>query len=152
MSDKTIVRPATQYDLDLLMDLGTAMHAESPRYGRYKYSENRVLQMFVSMIASPDCLLLVAEKGEEIIGAMLAMITPQWFSDELVANELTVFVAPQHRGGMAAVRLIRAYIEWAKSKGAKDIQLGVSTGVKVEETAALYRKLGLKQFSIGFEV
>jgi hypothetical protein len=79
-------------------------------------------------------------------------VAPHWFSDDLVASEFGVFLLPEHRGGTAVVRLIREFIRWAQEKGAKMIQIGVSTGVKTGETAALYKAIGLKPCSFGFEV
>lgn len=149
---KTTIRPATYDDLDTLLDIGAAMHCESPRFARLEFSNAKVLQLFITLIDSGDGLLLVAERDDAVVGAVAAMVGQHWFSDDIVANEYGVFILPQHRGGMAAARLVRGYIEWAKAKGAKMIQLGISTGVHADETAALYQAMGLKQFSIGFEV
>ena len=149
---KTTIRPATHDDLDLLMPIAESMHIESPRYSKLAFSHDKVLQLYITLIDADSCLMLVAEQDGEIIGGVAGMVTPHWFSDELVANEYGVFILPDHRGGMTAVRLVRGYIEWAKSQGAKMIQLGISTGVHVEQTQALYQAIGLKQFSVGFEV
>lgn len=149
---KTTIRPATHDDLDLLMDLTVAMHAESPRYSKMTFSHQKMLNLYVMLINSAWGLVLLAERDGIIVGGIAAMISEHWLSDDLVANEFGLFILPEHRGGMTAARLARGYIEWAKGHGAKQIQLGISTGVQVEETAALYRALGLKQFSLGFEV
>ncbi len=148
---KTTIRPATHDDLGPLMDIAAAMHAESPRFSRLRFSTPKVMQLFLMLIESPDCLLLVADRDGAVIGGMAGMVTPHWFSDDLVSNDYGVFLLPDHRGGMTAARLVRGYIDWAKARGAKMIQLGISTGVQTEETVALYQALGLKQFSVGFE-
>ena len=149
---KTEIRPATYEDLDILLDIAAAMHRESSRFARLEFSNAKVLQLFITLIESDNGLLLVAERDDTVVGAVAAMIGQHWFSEDIVANEYGVFILPQHRGGMTGARLVRGYIEWAKTKGANMIQLGISTGVHTDETAALYRALGLKQFSIGFEV
>lgn len=149
---KTTIRPATHDDLDLLMPIAEAMHKESPRYSKLAFSHAKVLQLYINLINSDACLLLIAERDGEILGGVAGFVSPHWFSDDLVANEYGVFILPDHRGGMTAVRLVRGYIDWAKSKGAQMIQMGISTGVHVEETEALYQAIGLKQFSVGFEV
>jgi len=53
---------------------------------------------------------------------------------------------------MAGARLVKAFIAWAHDHGAKQTNLGISTGVSVEETAQLYSAIGLKQFGYLFEV
>lgn len=148
----TMIRPATHADLPVLMLMADAMHMESPRFSRLRFSGDKVQKLFMRLIDSPDCLLLIAERSGARIGGIAAMVTPHWFSDDLVANDYALFLLPEHRGGTTAARLARAYIEWAREKGAKMIQLGVSTGVHADETAALYKAIGLQQFSEGFEV
>lgn len=147
-----MIREARHEDVETLLALAREMHAESPRYSVLAFSDDKVRGLFRRLIDSPDGLLLVADHGERIVGGLAAAILPHWFSDDLFASDLGVFLLPGCRGGMTAVRLVKAYIEWAKFRGALTIQLGISTGVQVDETAALYRRLGLKEFSIGFEV
>jgi GNAT superfamily N-acetyltransferase len=147
-----MIREARHDDIPALLTLAQEMHAESPRYSLLRFSADKVAGLFCCLIDSPDGLLLVADNGGEIAGGIAAMVTPHWFSDDLVSSDIGLFMLPRHRGGMTAVRLMRGYIEWAKFRGALQIQAGISTGVQVEESAALYRRMGLKQFSIGFEV
>lgn len=149
---QTTIRPATLDDLNMLMGIAVAMHRESPRFSKLSFSHAKVQQLFATLVNAPSGLLLVAERDSMLTGAVAAVICPHWFSDELVATEYGVFILPEHRGGMAAARLVRAYVGWAKEQGARLIQCGISTDVHHEETAALYQALGLKQFSIGFEV
>lgn len=148
----TTLRPATHEDLTALMLIAETMHMESPRFSRLRFSGDKVQKLFVRLTVSPDALLLVAERNGELVGGIAGMVTPHWFSDDLVSNDYALFMLPEHRGGTTAIRLARAYIEWAQAKGAKMIQLGISTGVHAEETAALYKAIGLKKFSEGFEV
>ena len=54
---------------------------------------------------------------------------------------------PSKRNGTVAIRLVRAFQEWAKLKGAKQIYMGIGTGVNVEGTTRLYESQGLR--SIG---
>ncbi len=149
---KTTIRPATLDDLDVLMDIGEAMHKESPRFSRMTYSHAKVLQTFIDLINADCGLIVVAEQDGEIIGGIAAMATPHWFSHDLMASDLALFILPEHRGGMTAVRLIKHYIAWAGEKGAVITQMGISTGVHAEETAAMFSAVGLKQFGYLFEV
>lgn len=152
MGKKTTIRTATHDDIGALLDIASAMHAESPRFSRLSFSTAKMMQLFLNLIESDAGLLLVAEQGGNITGGFAGMVAPHWFSDDLVASDFGVFILPEYRGGMAAVRMVRAYIAWAKKRSAKLIQLGISTGVMTGETVELYRAIGLKQFSIGFEV
>lgn len=148
----TTIRPATHDDLDQLIAISAAMHDESPRYSKLTFAAAKLRTLYGSLIHSPDGLLLVADRDGEIIGGLAALVAPHWSAVERVATDFGLFVLPAHRGGMTAVRLAKAYIAWAQDQDAQIIQLGISTGVATEETAELYRAIGLKQFSIGFEV
>ena len=69
-------------------------------------------------------LVLVAEQDGEILGGILGALTPMWYSpSNLMASELAWWVAPEHRGGRAALQLLRAFEDWAKASGAKVITM-----------------------------
>lgn len=147
-----MIRYATLDDLDVLMDMAALMHEESPRYSKLSFSQDKMLELYVNLIKSQRGLVLVVEKGGMIVGGLAGFVTPHWFSDDLMAGEYGVFLMPEHRGGTTVVRLIKEFIRWAQEQGAKMIQIGVSTGVRTEETVELYKAIGLKPCSFGFEV
>lgn len=149
---KTIIRDATHDDLDSLMDIAAEMHAESPRFSSLTFAPDKVLQLFISLIQLPNGLLLVAEQDGIIIGGIAALATPHWMSYDLISDDVGLFISAEYRGGVTAARLVKKYMHWARDQGVMPgwTQLGIMTGVHVEETAALYRALGLQQCSLGF--
>jgi len=146
------IRPATIEDLPALIDLGRRMHQESPRFSRLSFNDEKVRNLLMMATVSPNYCLLVADNDGELMGGFAGFIAAHWFSDDLVASDLALFVQPGRRGGMAGARLVKAFIAWAHDHGAKQTNLGISTGVSVEETAQLYSAIGLKQFGYLFEV
>lgn len=147
-----LVRQANLGDLYQLMDIAEAMHHESPRYSALEFSKEKMQALYIKLIEQDNCLMLVADKDGEVVGGLGGAISEGWFTTDLIASEFGVFLIPEHRGGITAARMIKQFIDWAKWNGAKMINLGISTGIHTEETAKLYRSLGLKQCSIGFEV
>ena len=143
---------ATLEDLDVLMDIGESMHKESPRFSRMSYSPAKVLQMFIDLINADCGLIVVAEQDDKIIGGIAAIVSQHWFSQDLMASDIALFIVPEHRGGITAVRLVKHYVAWAKEQGAVITQMGISTGVHADETAAMFKAIGLKQFGYLFEV
>lgn len=119
------------------------MHQESS-YKRMSYSLERVAESFVQFMESDNYLFLVVEKDSRLIGGFIGFIHTQWFSDELIAGDLALFVEPGMRGGVCAAQMINRFCKWANAQGVEkhNIQLGITTGVKVEETTRLYEKLG----------
>ena len=67
---------------------------------------------------------------------------------EFFANEHYFYIIPEKRGGMGAVRLIRAAKEWSKSKGCKFLLLNASNIASDlhDNVCKLYEKLGFRHF------
>ena len=86
---------------------------------------------------------LVAREGEVLLGTIILSVGPLWYAPKvLVARDLLVWVAPEHRGGSTFIRMIRAMEAWARNVGIAKIYLSQSTGIEVDKTARLYEKLG----------
>lgn len=146
------IRDATPEDLAAMCALGKRMHAESPRYSVLNYDEHKVELLLRNALDDDRYFLMVAEHDDgEVTGGFIGYIAPHWCSQDAVAADLALFVQQDRRGGIAAARLAREFIEWARSRGAKLVNLGISTGVQVEQSAALYRAIGLKQYGYLFE-
>jgi len=147
-----MIRTANHEDIGALLDLGEALHQESPRWSRIGFNRAKTAEFLASLILAPTGLVLVAERDGEIYGGILAMAVPHWCSDDVVAQEVSLFVRPDARGHMAAKELIRRMCAWAKDMGAVWLQAGSSTGVDPERTAQLYEHMGFKRCVIGLEV
>lgn len=124
------------------VELAASMHSESD-YADLPYDKlvtlNHVLE---PSEVSPYIALVATNDEKEVIGFMFGIITPFFFNDMLVANDLAVFVQQNNRGYVIAKMLIEAFEEEAKRRGAVRIYLGSTTGVQPERTLQLYEKLG----------
>lgn len=146
-----MIRPATHDDIDRLVILGEEMHVES-RFARLPLDVDKVRALFAHLIESPDGLLIVAEKDGEVIGGFAGYVAEHYFARTKVASDFGLFISKQERGGMNAVRLLKAYARWAKEHGAVMIQAGITTGVHVEATSLMYKKIGFRQVGVLFEL
>lgn len=145
-----MLRAATHDDLLRLVELGAAMHAESPTYSRLRFSASKLAATIERAIDTG--FAMVCEVEGVVVGGMLGMVVPHWCSDDLVACDLALFMAPEHRGGMAAVRLLNAYRVWAERSGAVLKQIGATTGVNNEAAAQLFERLGWVRSGIILEL
>lgn len=145
------IRPATIDDLPRLVELGRAMHAESPRYRRLTYAGDKVRRTLGTLIRSSSGFVAVAEDSGQIFGVLAGYADEEWHSHEIVAHDLGVFVEPTARGAAVASMLIARFKAWAAEAGAVFGTLGVSTGIEPERTAALYANLGLQPVGPIFE-
>ena len=139
------IRDFIKEDIPSLIKLGRQMHGESS-YSHLDFDEDKVNDMGQVWLLNPEIYFCkVAENNDKEIFAMyVGLISSYYFGKDLVANDLLMFVAPDKRGGIAAVKLIKEFEDWAKANGAAEVRPASSTGVKTEETMKLYEALGYK--------
>ncbi len=140
------LRIATLSDLDQIVSLGRLMHAESS-FSTMDYDEPRFINTVTGLIDSGQ-FVVVAEINGAIVGGMIGICTQSWFGREMIANDMALFIHPNHRGGFIVIRLIKAFVQWARLAGAKQIRPGVSTGNKT--TQHIYEKLGFVNCGANF--
>jgi GNAT superfamily N-acetyltransferase len=85
---------------------------------------------------------LVAEEDGRVVGMLGGYLTDYFFCDETVACDMALFVEKDYRLGTAAVRLIQAFRDWARARGAREVCLAVSTAVNIDVTGRFYEKMG----------
>lgn len=137
-----MIRPAKHSDVPRLIELGTLLHATTS-YSTMSFCPDKSAA-FLHELINGQGVVFVAEVRGEVVGGMAGAVTDQWFSNDLIAYDYSLFVEPSKRNGVIAVRLIQAFKEWAKLKGAKQIYMGIGTGVSVEGTTRLYESQGLR--------
>lgn len=137
-----MIRPAKHSDVPRLIELGTLLHATTS-YSSMSFCPIKSAA-FLHELINGQGVVFVAEVRGEVVGGMAGAVVDQWFSDDLIAYDYSLFVEPSKRNGVIAVRLIQTFKEWAKLKGAKQIYMGIGTGVSVEGTTRLYESQGLR--------
>ena len=123
------------------------MHKESS-FRDLDWDPKKLEDLGLNFILFPNdyCCFVAKNSFGGIIGFIIGMINEFYFGHDLVAEDLLLYVPQNKRGGKAAIRLVRAYEEWATAKGARRIMLGVSTEINTEQVVRLYERLGYKQF------
>lgn len=137
-----IIRLITKEDVDYVVGLGIEMHKES-RYSKFPLDIYKCKALVYEAIKNPKqyCAYLYEENGV-IEGFFLGYVNEFYFGNEIIAQDLGLFVRKSRRGCMAALNLIKKYEAWAKDVCADEIQLGLTTGVDHDRTSKLYEKLG----------
>ena len=143
------VRRATAGDTPALVEMGCALHAESPQY-RDEPFEPQVLRRWLEQrmgagsLLVDDSAVFVAQSGDEIVGVLIGIVCDRWFNSLRFAAELTFYIKPERRGGRAFALLLHAYETWAAGQGASKATVGVSTGIHPDKTVHTYEKRGYK--------
>lgn len=141
------IRAAQDNDTRQLIVLAALMTKESPRFGQHEFSVEKANSFINTLIQHGG--LFVAAKGEQIVGFFAGFVVEHFLSNLSYASDAGVYVLPEHRGGSAFLRLVKAFEAWAYERGAHEIQLGTSTGVEPEKTVRMYQRLGYTMNSYG---
>lgn len=137
-----IVRTLRREDVDAAIAMGRDLHRDSPTFGRHRFDAEKLRKLAERCLEHPDWCCLMAWVGEEPVGLFVGFVAEDWFGPDIYAADLTFWVRPASRGSSAAVRLLFAFEGWAEARGAKEIRVGVSTGISVDKAANFYMKAG----------
>ncbi len=136
-----MIREMVASDIPVMTELGARMHLESS-YRDFNYSAEKCFKLGHAIVNSNEYCGFVSEVDGEIQGMFIGVMFEHYFSDATLSTDLLLYVSPDKRGGMTAVRLIKRYIEWAKSLGVDDIRLGETAGIDSDTVNKLYTRLG----------
>jgi len=139
-----IVRPMTESDIPILIQMGLRAHLES-EYRNMRFSPEKCERLGQAMNSLSNLQCFVVERNEEIIAFLMASVEEGYFTNEKTASDLLVYVKPEWRGGRAFYMLVFEYIEWAKEQDVKLIFLSNSTGYEPAKVGRLYEHLGFHQ-------
>lgn len=140
------ITPPSLLDIPPLVELGHVCHLES-RFSPLPYDAERVSQRFKHMIDKPlSTTFFVAARhaSGQVHGLMIGSIDEYFFCRETVASSIFLLVDPQHRGGLAAIKMVMAFRAWARTRAAAEVYIGVASGVTMQRTGRFLSKLGLQ--------
>lgn len=134
------------FSLDNLQDvlkLGLAMHKEGA-YSNVPFDVEYTAHCIVEMaIKDPDGFgVLVYDKRGNAVAMLAGGVSNYFFSPMRRGYDHVWYVVPEHRGSKTAVVLLKRFVEWAKSRGAGEIFMGVTTNIAPERTGKLLSRLG----------
>jgi GNAT superfamily N-acetyltransferase len=138
------VRTFKMPDLAHMLSMGNQMHEESI-FNELDWKPQKLIELAEQSQKTKYIEGWVYETSDnEVIGMAAAWVNHHFFGDDLIAGDFFVYVIPEKRGTAAGVRLVQAYMRWAKDLGAKTIGLGVSAQINSERVGNLYRKMGFQ--------
>lgn len=140
-----LIRNLTDIDISEVVTMAYAMASESPEYQDFEFSVDKFGDLLEVVLIDPDKLCLVMEDEGKLVGMMIGVVMPHFFSGDRLALDLLVYVAPKYRGRCAGRQLLSRYVAWAKGRDVKQIRLGTTTGIEVERTAKLFGRCGFRE-------
>jgi len=141
-----IYREARPEDLGPVMELCWGMHEETG-YSRFGLNREKA-EAFVSHVMDwGDGFVGVAEEEGLVVGVIVGAIQPFWFSDELEASELLLYVLPSSRGGFVVKRVVELFEAWSVARGCSRVVVGISSGDYGDRKGRFMERIGFE--SIG---
>lgn len=139
------LRRATAIDFEAGMELGRRMHAES-EFAFLPFDAAKVRRLLRHVVGNPQhyCVYVVEHDGR-LIGLLVGQVMEYFFCRELLCDDLLLYVERDQRGSLAALALVRAYLDWSHEKGAREARIAISTGVDIERTGAFLERLGFNR-------
>lgn len=131
-------------DIAAMISLGRLLHAESS-FRKHPFDAARLLKFGRMALANGNPGLIAAERAGHMVGMAIVMMGEHYFSADKTATVQLLYVVPQARGGMAAVKLLRAIRSWAAGAGAGDLHVNVTTAIAPDKTDRFLRRMGFQQ-------
>lgn len=139
-----MLRIATLLDMPRLLELARTMHSESA-FSKMTFNEEKTEALLAYYVQDATGFVNVYERDGVIVGAFVGYCTPHFFSDDLIAGDLALFVELNRRGSLVGYRLLESFVCWATGKKATMIRAGISTGVNVDASTRLFEAVGFRQ-------
>ena len=139
-----MIRAATLDDVDAILRLGEALHAESS-YRSMPFVTEKVRGLMEALIGGAGVVFVSELAGIGVVGGIAGAVAAHWFNHELHGFDYSFFVVARYRSGTMALRLMCAFESWCRARGAVCVRLGISTGLDVEATARFYEWAGYKR-------
>ena len=141
MTDYTI-RNATEHDvLDIVLAVKQfCKEVPHPAWG--KFDSNKVSVLFGQLIESEYGFVHMALHDDEVVGGLVAVVNEMPINSYLVAQELMLWIDPDHRNGKTAPKMIEEYVNWAREKGCKFVRLSEIDSVLNGKAGILFKRKG----------
>jgi GNAT superfamily N-acetyltransferase len=112
-----------------------------PSYAHYPVDVEHTKRMAEGIDSVLHGRLLLDDESN-IVGALLYIVAPTFYSPAIEANELVFYIQPEHRSYKAARKLVQSAEQDAFDLGAVRFIMGNSGGHRDKSIEKLYTRLG----------
>ena len=140
----TYIREACLEDLVPLIHLGELFRLES----KVQYPEiepEAVFQRLQFFINDPKAFGYVVTRKGELLGFMCGYCEQYTFSFDVGAHSDLIFVPQKYRNTRAPLLLVKKFIEWSESLGARTITMDLMTGIKPGQVSKFLGRFGFEE-------
>ncbi len=141
------IRFATAEDIDACIAIGRRLQ-QLTRFARYPYEPDRVRQQLGRLIdigqhgRHSHCLLLAEADDGQLAGGLIGCIESHLFSTLPVASVIVYGVLPERRMSGGGLRLMKAFVAWARQRGALEVNAGINSALDTGRSERFLQKIG----------
>jgi GNAT superfamily N-acetyltransferase len=131
------LRALENRDIEALTDMAYDQIPLLPNYAMIKPDKERIRYILTHHIdngAAFGCWVLCESHTKEIVGGAAGWTVMSLISNDYVSDDVFMFIMREYRTLLNANMLLRAYVEWARSRGAKLIRASHTGGSFPEGT------------------
>lgn len=107
-------------NLEEALDFAEKFHVESA-WGDYPFKRDILKKNLIIMIDKPSYFTALYRSSGAIVGCWFGSLGSFLFSDVLFGMENGIFIAPEHRSGMCAFSMYKAFKKWCDHHGVEPI-------------------------------
>lgn len=148
-----MIRALQSHEVPVMLEAGNAFYKEGKFPGAF-CNATFTRRMTGLIDRDPGSIIASFTPDNEFQGALAAAVCECPFTGDEVAVEMFWFILPRFRGGIAGVRLLLAFDDWARQRGVKRaamIHLETETnGVEKAKLSALYERMGFFPVEINY--
>jgi GNAT superfamily N-acetyltransferase len=146
-----MIRAIKTTDIPSLVRLGDSMHRLGI-YADYNFDPAKLASHIKKFTVSPDATGFVYVKDGQVVGAILGYLDRHYFGHDLIAIQNGFFIEPEARGGMAAVRLMKAFHKWAQDQDVSCISFATSQSGKDDRWLKFCENMGYEHVGYVFHM
>jgi hypothetical protein len=124
-----MIRPITRSDVPSVVELASHMHQEGV-YSPYNFNGNKLHRHIEGYVDKEHSCGFVYIRDDTIQGAVFGHLDNHYFGDSSLAIQNGFFIKKEARGGMAAIKLLRSFEDWAVTKDVDCICFSTSNNGK----------------------
>jgi hypothetical protein len=136
------IRLAKFDDVQELLDTGEQFFNLGDMGPRITYDKVVLCKTLINLITDDNCCLFVDDKLQ---GVIAGVVSPMWFSDNLMGQELLWWVNPEARHSKVGFQLMNKLIKWFEDKGVAAYSMYSLEHSNPEQMDRIYKRKGFTQ-------
>lgn len=136
------VREATVLDTLSLAKLGIRYSKEARNHDHYPVDVEEMINNGVASTLNENSCILVCFRDDQPIGLLWGHCHKLPWSKNKLAMDTILYVVPEYRKTKAGYLLMKEWEVWGKSKGAKEVQISIASGIHEEESIQFFIRMG----------